>query len=410
MTQKLPEWLDKTFLQAALQGGEDNEPKVTVNDFTAELAVAAGNNYTSQIFRVVVKYTANGSEDKSTTLIVKAPHTQLQDMGAELGLSEWFDKEPVIYNIILPKMKEKIKVDFGPKTYYSAQKSVLVFQDLKETGHIMCDKFKQLDYAHCEVVLKSLAKFHAVSVALHSENPEEIETLGIEPIFREGNPMKELMKSLLVFAIEIVKESLKNTENGEPALQFLLDKQETLYNSLIEIVKPKKEGLNVMNHGDLWNNNMMFKHSESGEVEEVKFIDFQVLRYMSPAIDILYFTWTSADEEVRENRLQELYDIYLQELNECLQLLGCKERYTSEELWQDLKSSVDFALVVACQTLPMTLAEEKDALDMAEFDMKEFANMSNTGAMDPNLLRLYNGKNFKAKVPKIIQQIYQTLH
>ncbi|XP_054285914.1 uncharacterized protein LOC129002261 [Macrosteles quadrilineatus] len=398
MTPEIPEWLNRTFLQKALQRQEEKEPTLTIEDFSVKLAVAAGNNYTSQIFRVNVKYK---SEDlhNSPSIIVKSPYPHFQKI----------EQETIMYKQILPKMKEKIKFDLGPTIYYSTQQNVLVLQDLTGSGYVMCNKFTQLDYPHCELVFRRLAKFHAASVALHSENPEIVEDLGKEVLYTEGSTFVAMMKPLLTHSIAVVTEALEATANSKEVIEFLLDNKQNFFESLIEVCQPKAKGLNVLNHGDLWNNNMMFKHKSSGEVEDVKFVDFQALRYMSPAIDILYFSWTSADEEVRENRLQELYDVYLQELNECLQQLGCEERYTSEELWQDMKSSVKFVLAITLLNLPLMMVEPLEAFDMSKFDEGEFIKWANNGNINPKVLRVYNGKHFKTKIPTIIRQIHSRL-
>ncbi|XP_046686560.1 uncharacterized protein LOC124372229, partial [Homalodisca vitripennis] len=104
----------------------------------------------------------------------------------------------------------------------------------------------------------------------------------------------------------------------------------------------------------------------------VKLVDFQYPRYSSPAVDLIYFIWTSADEGVRETKQEELLDIYLQTLNSTLEELGCQERLTAEELRQDLRALADWVLVLICQLLPTVLCEPKDVIKTEDFKQEDF--------------------------------------
>ena len=64
-------------------------------------------------------------------------------------------------------------------------------------------------------------------------------------------------------------------------------------------------GFNVLNHGDLWINNLMFKN----RTDEIRFLDFQLTHYSSPAIDLHYFITTSANVEVRRNHRDHLIQV-----------------------------------------------------------------------------------------------------
>lgn len=59
--------------------------------------------------------------------------------------------------------------------------------------------------------------------------------------------------------------------------------------------------MNVLNHGDLWVNNMMFKYDANGRPIDLVFVDYQMSFYSSPGIDINYFLNTSPKIDVRMN-------------------------------------------------------------------------------------------------------------
>jgi aminoglycoside phosphotransferase (APT) family kinase protein len=85
---------------------------------------------------------------------------------------------------------------------------------------------------------------------------------------------------------------------------------EAMMDRIIEVVKRDDTALNVLIHGDLWVNNMLFRYSD-GRPQDVRFLDFQLLHFSSPAIDLQYFFNTSLCEDVRANHLESLVKVHL---------------------------------------------------------------------------------------------------
>jgi len=65
-----------------------------------------------------------------------------------------------------------------------------VLEDLCAEGFKMAERRQGLDLAHCLLVMRLLARFHAASVVLHDQDPESMsiydQSLFSEPAVREG--------------------------------------------------------------------------------------------------------------------------------------------------------------------------------------------------------------------------------
>lgn len=404
MAQVPPTWLDQQFIVTVLQGGIDSKLKVEVVKFSASPAVAAGNNYLSHLYRVPIKYKI-GNNENSTTFIIKVPiqNSFLSELSNDENY-DFFDKEPKVYKELLPKMKEKINLEFGPESFYCPLKNGLVLKDLKLDGYIMCDRFKQLDYEHCKITITTVAKFHAASVACQHENADLIQDLGKERMFDSGKQCETEMKQWLYGCIKNVLDIIDEIEDCKPVARLINERIDELAESFQKSCQPKSKGLNVLNHGDLWINNIMFKYNNSEEVTDVKLIDYQLGRYVSPVIDLLYFIWTSTNEDVRSNRVKDLLDIYLRTLNQTLEQLGCDERLTDGEMLDDLKSSINYVIVIICQYFPMMLCDAEDTgiVNLEEIKVDDIKNNQN----DERFMKMYKGKHFASLIPNLMKQFH----
>jgi thiamine kinase-like enzyme len=69
------------------------------------------------------------------------------------------------------------------------------------------------------------------------------------------------------------------------------------------------KAFNVLNHGDAWINNMLFRYSNTGQPESAMFVDYQLSHLTSPAVELRNFMYTSPRDDVRmrhENTLLQV--------------------------------------------------------------------------------------------------------
>lgn len=254
----IPTWSDKNFIATILQDGDMLKP-INVLSFSAKPEVAAGNNYYSVLLRIKIEYETKCGPPTETSLIVKTPLPDGpgKDRLAELGFIE---KECSIYKDILLIMNKLLNKNIVPKKYVCDVPETIILEDLKEKGYAICDRLEQLDFEHCNNFMKVISTFHVLSLHIHKQYPELIEKAGRELIFRSvPNPKtkKHFCERLESFA-KIIDE----WEGVEHYPKFIRDNLDTLWSRAVSVCNVKKH--RVLNHGDTWTNNMLFKHDETG--------------------------------------------------------------------------------------------------------------------------------------------------
>jgi len=400
----VPDWLNNEFLKSAIQQ-EVGGSNIDVTNYDTQLAVSKDNHFGSSLLRVTVEYSftdQNESNKRGTIhLIVKSlPNSEM--MRAMLNMTGIFKRETDVYLVALPAMYRQVEELIGFRIQYFSSRciysvsDVLVLEDLNNLGYKMADRRRGLDLPHCKLVLRSLAQFHGMSVALHRKDPSSMD------LFREVF-YKEELRELLTCTFNPGMQVLASVVATWPGYERFADKirkmVETMISRAIEVVKPTDGSLSVLNHGDFWTNNMLFKYSSGSEVpEQVKFVDFQLSRFSSPALDLQYFVFSSPSQEVRFEQLDCLLETYHTELRKTLATLGCSDvEFTIEDLKKEFENKAYFGLITACVYLNMFLADPKDSVDVETVTMDEMMVVK-----DNPLLKSMSGKRFRETFQNVL--------
>ncbi|KAG5670235.1 hypothetical protein PVAND_000512 [Polypedilum vanderplanki] len=238
---------------------------------------AKGDNYLGIMFRIQIK----SKKDNSTklSLIAKLP-PQNGARRDELQVGPAFNKEILFYDILMPIYKnfqEEKGIDVQTEGFYETPKvystinepphEAIFFEDLKVRNFEMFDRFKDITKEYVIIVMKALAKMHATFFCVKDQKPDLVKQfIGMEDFFiflvRQGkNLLNAWYEGQKVHALKAL-EKVENSDLKKKIENFLNRNMEDILNEVIgtNVAEP----YSTICHGDVWNNNMMFKLNENG--------------------------------------------------------------------------------------------------------------------------------------------------
>nr|CAD7418115.1 unnamed protein product [Timema cristinae] len=178
-----------------------------------------------------------------------------------LNVREMFKKEVLMYQKVVPTLIGLFPSDplnvFTPS--YHSHEDLLVFENLRPLGFRHVDREQGLNLAHANLVLTELGRLHGAAYVLHSRSTEDAKTLtdaGKEVLFtrhRKG-VYEEGFAKISAETVEILRENPKTRVHADKVEAILARK----YDILLELLRPKDDAINLLNHGDLWTGNLLF--------------------------------------------------------------------------------------------------------------------------------------------------------
>ncbi|XP_017033673.1 uncharacterized protein [Drosophila kikkawai] len=316
----LPSYLDVAFFEEALENAL-RTAKIQPLAIHIRMGSSTGENYCSQIYRAKVSFRRPGQAEQHLMFIIK--HIPRLDSVEFIEDLQVYLKEKITYHEVLPRLEllMQCKRRFGPKLYHCIKQpeSSLVFEDLGELGYTMASRELGLDEEHCRLVMERLGEFHATSMALAVLDPHIFEAYGDGMLSPEGLAKDN---GLLMRFFSGNGQELHTLVSSWPGYERIAGKigkyMQDHRANLVRSQAPQEKEIKVLNHGDLWVNNLLFKYDSAQRPLDMIFIDFQLSVWGSPGIDINYFFYTSLNLEVLRHRRPQLLRAYHARLSETL--------------------------------------------------------------------------------------------
>ncbi|TGZ55948.1 Uncharacterized protein DBV15_08011 [Temnothorax longispinosus] len=390
MALETPAWLNLCFVEKILRKSEGDN-SIQVIEIFSKPATTKGDGYSSDMIRVTAEFSRDQGDSKITekkSIIVKiSPIAEgiRQDL---VELSGIFDVEILMMSDTLDKMNKLLGQEhrLSGKGLYVQNKNptLLVIEDLAPLGFRMADRLSGLDLAHTILALDGLARFHAASVAICEKEPKQ-KDMYTKGIFNDQHPLE--LQNFFVMSLKALADEVANWPGMKKYSEKIAKLTDHIYKIGIDASKLCEDEFNVINHGDFWVNNMLFKYDNDGKPVQHICVDFQNCVYTSPAIDLQYFLSTSPSPDVIENKRDVLLNEYLGVLSATMKQLGCKTQPpTMEELKTTLKRRASYGMIASFLVLPIVLCCKTEVKDLDE--MMNSDTFSSPGLKSESYIKL----------------------
>lgn len=230
-----------------------------------EVVGSAGDNYMANVRRLCIP-DVNG---KLFKIIVKAAPTLLQ-FRSRTNMQQVFSNEHVMYTQILPKFKkiqEEVNVSkqdilrfaecYG--LYPVEPNEGILLEDLTESDFVTLDRFKTLTDDLMRSVLRNFAILHSLSFVLRQKEPETFDNFK-QQLYDVWSNMDSMPDTKLYFQ-NVEKQILDLlSDDKHRTTVFKSTSAGNLTTLVIELCKRNSSSkYNVIQHGDAWIKNVMFK-------------------------------------------------------------------------------------------------------------------------------------------------------
>lgn len=369
MAIEVPTWLNADYVRRILRLAEDDST-LQVTNMSTKSATEKGDNYTSDMIRVTVEFVRKQGDKRATekkSLVFKFEPIEEGIRKELIAKIELFDTEISALTDTMRKMNKMLGSEFRlcPTVYHVRMEPplCLVMEDLTSLGFRMANRQVGLDMDHTLLALRAMARLHASSVALCEKEPKQKERYR-NGLFSYDHP--GVMQKFIITALSTLADEIETwSELGPTYAEKFRTFAPHAYKKCVDAVTRNDKEFNVINHGDAWVNNMMFRYDENDKPIQQIFVDFQLCIYSSPAIDLHYFFSINLTDDVYQHRSGSLLEDYLKTLSSFMKKLDCKTSPpTMDELKRYLKERVMYEFVSSLVMLPTMLVDKSEALDI----------------------------------------------
>nr|BAN20614.1 conserved hypothetical protein [Riptortus pedestris] len=371
--QEDEEWVKETLVES-----ERKKCISRVLQLDADYAVAKGNNYVSDIYRLSLKLVNHSGEIENRSLMYKIiPNVEDDTKLPEIRELHVFDNEIKMYSEVLPAM-ERLLLEKDPTAEplwprlvgFKRNYEGLLIEDISTQGYKMEDRTKGLDFEYICIALQALARFHALAAVLIERGELSTADFDEYPFMKDMNKCREMAEKMSRDYRKTL-ESWKGewSELSSGVVEFC----DALPDRLWEVTRRDESKFFTLNHGDYWVNNILFKKDPSGKPTTIKMIDFQLCFCNNPCLDVNYLISSSLRPEYFD-RKGELLKVYYNSLSKDLKLFDYKEIPTFDFIQESYKKTSVFGANIAlairpymtCAVAPFELKKEHPEFDVSE--------------------------------------------
>lgn len=339
-----------------------------------------GDSYLSEVYRITLEDDTSRKTKDGNPLTVKVIVKCIpKNVGRRKTFrsADFFRNEINFYNVILSEFI-KFQKEKQPKNpfdesskclaaYSDGENDFIAMEDLTQFGFGSASRRDGVGLAECILCMQTIGRFHALSLAMKHQQPDKFHMLvrHVEDTYY-AEQHKNWYKNFLDVQVRIAKDALSQ-EYGGTELESKVHKffDCDMYDKMVYLTHTRNQN-SVINHGDCWMPNFLFRYDSAGVPMETKMIDFQLARYSSPALDISFFVYSCTSQQLREKHYDDLLKAYHNSLSDMLRDLGSdpEELFSYADLQKELHEYARFGCGMGIESIPFSLLDESEVPDL----------------------------------------------
>ncbi|CAH1406877.1 unnamed protein product [Nezara viridula] len=303
--------MDKDILESVLKRncGETSLEKV----ISVENVPAVGKNisFLSTVSRLNMKVLLRDGKVVNKSLIIKL-FTESNEVQSEFYRKYNTFKTEILMYDTLSKI-EYLMEEFEDgedvlwcKMVHHIPYSCVVLEDLKAKGFHMIEIDQFFDLDHVLLAVHSLGRFHGMCKTHQVRGiiPQEFKSWYL---FK-----RERMHNYLCWDLIGLTEGVKRLwdPSWTPIVEKIKITRTEVYERFKKFSELDETKFNVINHGDCHKNNILIKYGWDKRPIAMRFVDFQLVYYGSPCVDLTYMLYMAVDPFVRRENFDLILKTY----------------------------------------------------------------------------------------------------
>lgn len=258
-----------------------------------------------------------------------------------------FEQETRFYNVIMPLLREGYRGEPWAPMCYKVKSDSMVFEELNGKGYSIRDKL--FDKTLVRAGLSALARMHAASLLAETRLGTSFNRLYpdtfVERAFNHEGMTRQWFESGVDVAAVVAER-----------LGYDPDLVRSVCEQVYHAMKPSCTKANVISHGDLWGNNLLFNNDVP---PKCLLVDFQLFRYSPLAHDVAQFLYLCTDRSFREIWESAMLRHYYDTLREVLNVHEIRTQIPPlSELIEGMEEQRLGAVITAIIYFPTVLMDE----------------------------------------------------
>ncbi|KAK9307045.1 hypothetical protein QLX08_002494 [Tetragonisca angustula] len=350
-------------------------------DVRYEVSVPTDSFFISNLFFVnVVSNASPVDHDEAKKRAKSIKCIVVKKMPQEI-LQEMMRSREQFHNEILFYQKYAQYYDRVPRCIYATEEplspdSVIVMENVGiERGYSVCKWKYDTPLEYTLAAFREIARFHAIAYATKRTREKEffdfanaIQEFRFEP----ESKLRYMYNGTATRSLDFLRKQGYDKDFCDKFEARCVNTFEDLIFKFVEIEEP----LSTLCHGDFTINNILFK--KKGDGLKVIFIDFAMVRYGSPILDLSTFLCLHCARDLDKVMLDNVLRVYHDSLIQCL-----KENdidvgdYSYEALYEDYKKRGLFGFFIATFFLAIQMGKFEGEIEtFAKLEPTEWSALS----------------------------------